>query len=66
MRVALALLALVALAAAPAAQRPNQGRLRPGDMAPDFTLELREGGDTVTLSSFRGVRPVALVFGSFT
>ena len=37
-----------------------------GDMAPDFTLHDIEGKDSVTLSSFRGKKPVALVFGSFT
>jgi hypothetical protein len=37
-----------------------------GDLAPDFTL--RDSTDTysVTLSEFRGRRPVVLVFGSFT
>ena len=37
-----------------------------GDMAPDFTLYDIEGKDSVTLSDFRGKKPVALVFGSFT
>lgn len=39
---------------------------RSGDMAPDFTLYDVEGKDSVTLSEFRGKKPVALVFGSFT
>jgi hypothetical protein len=39
---------------------------RTGDMAPDFTLYDIEGKDSVTLSKFRGKKPVALVFGSFT
>jgi len=39
---------------------------RVGDMAPDFTLFDIEGKNSVTLSSFRGKKPVALVFGSFT
>ena len=39
---------------------------RAGDMAPDFTLYDAEGVDSVTLSEFRGVKPVGLVFGSFT
>ena len=39
---------------------------RAGDMAPDFTLHDIEGKDSVTLSSFRGKKPVALVFGSYT
>lgn len=39
---------------------------RAGDMAPVFTLYDIEGKDSVTLSDFRGEKPVALVFGSFT
>jgi len=39
---------------------------RAGDMAPDFTLYDIEGKNSVTLSSFRGKKPVALVFGSYT
>jgi peroxiredoxin len=39
---------------------------RAGDLAPDFTLYDIEGQDSVTLSDFRGKKPVALVFGSFT
>ena len=34
--------------------------------APDFTLYDIEGKDSVTLSDFRGKKPVVLVFGSFT
>lgn len=43
-------------------------RLAPkaGDLAPDFTLTDSSGTETVTLSKFRGVKPVALVFGSYT
>jgi peroxiredoxin len=37
-----------------------------GDIAPDFTLYDIEGKESVTLSDFRGKKPVALVFGSFT
>ena len=37
-----------------------------GDMAPDFTLYDVEGQNPFTLSDFRGKKPVALVFGSFT
>jgi peroxiredoxin len=39
---------------------------RAGDLAPDFTLTDTSGTETVTLSDFRGKRPVALIFGSFT
>ena len=43
-------------------------RLAPkvGDMAPDFELRDVSGEHTVHLSDFRGKKPVALVFGSFT
>jgi hypothetical protein len=37
-----------------------------GKTAPDFTLKSADGKRTETLSSFRGDRPVALVFGSYT
>jgi len=36
------------------------------DLAPDFTLTDSRGTHTVTLSDFRSVKPVALVFGSYT
>ena len=37
-----------------------------GALAPDFTLASPDGTRSVTLSSFRGKRPVALIFGSYT
>ena len=37
-----------------------------GDLAPDFTLSDISGTESVTLSDFRGKKPVALVFGSYT
>ncbi len=37
-----------------------------GDLAPDFELQDPEGNVRVRLSDFRGQRPVALVFGSYT
>ena len=37
-----------------------------GDLAPDFTLLDISGENSVALSDFRGKKPVALVFGSFT
>jgi peroxiredoxin len=39
---------------------------RVGDRAPDFKLHNRNGEKPIRLSSFRGQRPVALIFGSFT
>ena len=44
----------------------RKGDLEPGDPAPDFTLPLLDRSARVTLSSFRGQRPVVLVFGSYT
>ena len=44
----------------------NQLAPKAGDMAPDFTLKDISGTGAVTLSDFRGKKPVALVFGSFT
>lgn len=39
----------------------DTGRVAPGSLAPDFTLEAKDGG-TVTLSQFRGKKNVVLVF----
>ena len=46
----------------------RRGDLVPGAPAPDFTLPRHgdSGRDRVTLSSYRGNRPVVLVFGSYT
>ncbi len=37
-----------------------------GDVAPDFELYDSEGKNRIRLSDFRGKKPVALVFGSYT
>ena len=37
-----------------------------GSEAPDFELPRLGGGEPVRLSRWRGERPVALIFGSFT
>jgi len=42
------------------------GKLAPGDAAPDFCLPTLDRRGTVQLSSFRGSRPVVLIFGSYT
>jgi hypothetical protein len=42
------------------------GPTRVGDVAPDFDLPPVDRKARVTLSSFRGKRPVVLVFGSYT
>lgn len=44
----------------------REGPLRVGDEAPDFRLPLVDGSAQVLLSSFRGQKPVVLVFGSYT
>lgn len=44
----------------------RSGKLRPGDPAPDFNLPLLGKSENVRLSSFRGARPVVLIFGSYT
>ena len=41
-------------------------RLKVGDMAADFTLQTPDSRKKVSLSSYRGKRPVVLVFGSYT
>jgi len=52
----------------PSQFRPHRqaDRLKVGDVAPDFTLKSPDGKRTVTLSDYRGEKPVALVFGSYT
>ena len=61
-------------------RRPPEGAAKPeaapepppmtgvaeGERAPDFTLRSPDGARAATLSSFRGRRPVALIFGSYT
>lgn len=42
------------------------GTLQVGSVAPDFTLPLLDGSSSVRLSSFHGIKPVVLVFGSYT
>ena len=74
------MLLLLALFSAPAANvwaqrparllrdRPGQTDLSVGDAAPDFKLPWLhdEEKPAAQLSSFRGEKPVALVFGSYT
>ncbi|MFO0867774.1 MAG: deiodinase family protein [Pirellulales bacterium] len=38
----------------------------PGDLAPDFELRTADASRTIKLSSYRGQKPVVLVFGCFT
>jgi hypothetical protein len=46
--------------------RARAGTVNVGDMAPDFGLPAVDHRSAVQLSSFRGDRPVVLVFGSYT
>jgi len=42
------------------------GRLQVGDPAPAFALPAPDKTKTIQLASFRGTRPVVLVFGSYS
>ncbi len=44
----------------------GEGTLKPGEPAPDFELPKLRSEQKVRLSQFRGRRPVALVFASYT
>jgi len=46
--------------------RARGGTLHNGDMAPDFDLQTVDKTGSVRLSSLRGVKPVVLIFGSYT
>jgi hypothetical protein len=42
------------------------GELRPGDVAPDFSLLKLDKTDRIQLSALTAKQPVVLVFGSYT
>ena len=44
----------------------RDGKTQVGDMAPDFDLPTADKKQRVRLSSFRGSKPVILIFGSYT
>jgi hypothetical protein len=46
--------------------RARAGTVNVGDAAPDFRLSTLDHKSAVQLASFRGDRPVVLVFGSYT
>jgi acetyl esterase/lipase len=50
----------------PARGERQRDTLKVGDPAPDFTLPDPAGKKKVTLSGFKGKKPVVLIFGSFT
>lgn len=47
-------------------ERVLEEQAQVGQDAPDFKLLTRDGKRSVTLSSYRGAKPVVLVFGSYT
>lgn len=47
-------------------ERVAADKLKVGDQAPDFTLPDQTGKMDFTLSSYKGKKPVVLVFGSYT
>ena|SRR5579871_5632425 len=46
--------------------RARAGAVNVGDQAPDFRLRTLDKTGEVALSSFRGQKPVVLIFGSYT
>lgn len=44
----------------------RRGHLKVGDAAPNFALKTTDRSADVSLSSFRGLKPVVLIFGSHT
>ena len=46
--------------------RARAGTVNVGDSAPDFSLSKLDKSGVVRLGSFRGLKPVVLVFGSYT
>ncbi len=50
----------------PARRERYDDTLQVGDPAPDFTLADPHGKTQITLSSYRGEKPVVLIFGSYT
>ncbi|MCS7015215.1 MAG: redoxin domain-containing protein [Gemmatales bacterium] len=50
----------------PARGERKPDTLKVGDLAPDFTLPDPTGKNSITLSAFRGNKPVVLIFGSYT
>lgn len=48
------------------ASRSDANALRVGEMAPGFVLRSLDGKSETDLQSFRGEKPVVLLFGSYT
>jgi hypothetical protein len=62
----LPMISMMVLPFEPLWMRARTGNLQIGDAAPDFDLESVDKQSRVRLSSYRGVKPVVLVFGSYT
>jgi hypothetical protein len=62
----LPMVSMVVLPFGPLWNVARAGSLKAGDPAPDFRLQTYDKSSQVQLSSFRGDRPVVLVFGSYT
>ena len=60
------MVAMIVLPFEPLWLNARGGHLKVGDAAPDFTLDTYDKKARVQLSSFRGQKPVVLVFGSYT
>lgn len=52
--------------APPAMKERVDSKLKVGDAAPGFSLRRLGGGEDISLSEFKGKKPVVLVFGSIT
>src|SRR5829696_6634480 len=59
-------IAQTALPGGPAEAGRHPETLRKGDQAPDFTLPSPDGKSSFHLAGLRGVKPVVLIFGSYT
>jgi len=59
-----AVVLILIAAAAAIAQRPDRGPM-PGEVAPDFTLNTKDGTQSITLSEQTGL-PTVLIFASYT
>jgi hypothetical protein len=62
----LPMISMMVLPFEPLWMRARAGRLQVGDTAPDFDLQSVDKQSRVRLYSYRGVKPVVLVFGSYT
>ena len=60
------MVAMIVLPFEPLWMSARRGALRVGDTAPDFSLPTVDRSRTVTLSDEMRLRPVVLVFGSYT